>query len=88
LKDGVTYVRVAGQLPTRSVWLAANFHDHRLRKLKLVGITGTNGKTSTATLLFRLFRRWATSAASSARWRSASASAPSRARTPRPMRCA
>src|SRR5690606_31897189 len=30
--------------------------DHPSGKLKLVGITGTNGKTSTATLLFRLFR--------------------------------
>lgn len=37
--------------------VAANFYDHPSRKLKLVGVTGTNGKTSTATLLFRLFRQ-------------------------------
>ncbi|MEM1135102.1 MAG: UDP-N-acetylmuramoyl-L-alanyl-D-glutamate--2,6-diaminopimelate ligase [Bacteroidota bacterium] len=35
---------------------AANFYDHPSQKLNLVGITGTNGKTTVATLLFRLFR--------------------------------
>lgn len=55
LKDGVTYVRVEDASVALGV-LAANFHDHPSKKLKLVGITGTNGKTSTATLLFRLFR--------------------------------
>lgn len=34
---------------------AANFHDHPSHKLKLVGITGTNGKTTTVTLLYHLF---------------------------------
>lgn len=34
---------------------AANFYDHPSEKLKLVGITGTNGKTTTVTLLYRLF---------------------------------
>lgn len=55
LKDGVTYVRVMDAAVALGV-LAANFFDHPSKKLKLVGITGTNGKTSTATLLFRLFR--------------------------------
>ncbi len=36
---------------------AANFYDHPSRKLTLVGITGTNGKTTTVTLLYRLFNR-------------------------------
>ncbi len=36
--------------------LAANFYDHPSKKIKLVGITGTNGKTTTATLLYRLMR--------------------------------
>jgi len=36
--------------------MAANFFDHPSRELKLVGITGTNGKTSVATLLYRLCR--------------------------------
>ena len=40
-----------------AVALAAdNFYGHPSRKLKLVGITGTNGKTTTVTLLYRLFR--------------------------------
>ena len=34
---------------------AANFYDNPSRKLTLVGITGTNGKTTTVTLLHRLF---------------------------------
>ena len=34
---------------------AANFYDHPSEKLSLVGITGTNGKTTTVTLLYNLF---------------------------------
>jgi UDP-N-acetylmuramoyl-L-alanyl-D-glutamate--2,6-diaminopimelate ligase len=37
-------------------YLAAEFYDNPSKKLKLVGITGTNGKTTTVMLLFRLFR--------------------------------
>ncbi|MBR0109690.1 MAG: UDP-N-acetylmuramoyl-L-alanyl-D-glutamate--2,6-diaminopimelate ligase [Bacteroidales bacterium] len=36
--------------------LADRFYDHPSGKLKLVGITGTNGKTTTVTLLYNLFR--------------------------------
>ena len=55
ISPDVTYVRV--QNSARSMGLvAANFYDHPSRKLKLIGVTGTNGKTSVATLLFRLFR--------------------------------
>lgn len=36
---------------------AAEFYDHPSKKLQLVGITGTNGKTTTVTLLFELFKR-------------------------------
>lgn len=35
--------------------MAANFYDNPSRKLTLVGITGTNGKTTTVTLLYKLF---------------------------------
>ncbi|HEY0244277.1 MAG TPA: Mur ligase domain-containing protein, partial [Mucilaginibacter sp.] len=36
--------------------VSANFYDNPSDKLKLVGITGTNGKTTIATLLYKLFR--------------------------------
>jgi UDP-N-acetylmuramoyl-L-alanyl-D-glutamate--2,6-diaminopimelate ligase len=36
--------------------VSANFYDNPSSKLKLVGITGTNGKTTIATLLYKLFR--------------------------------
>lgn len=55
LKDGITYVRVPNAMEALGI-LAANYFDHPSKELKLVGITGTNGKTSVATLLFRMFR--------------------------------
>ena len=36
--------------------LSSSFYDHPSRQLSLTGVTGTNGKTTTATLLYRLFR--------------------------------
>jgi UDP-N-acetylmuramoyl-L-alanyl-D-glutamate--2,6-diaminopimelate ligase len=36
--------------------IAANYYENPSQKLKLVGVTGTNGKTTTATLLYQLFR--------------------------------
>ena len=35
--------------------IASNFYDRPSEKIKIVGITGTNGKTTTVTLLYRLF---------------------------------
>ena len=52
---GVAYVRVpdaAGAMAD----MAAAFYDYPSRELRLVGITGTNGKTTTATLLYDLVR--------------------------------
>lgn len=37
--------------------MATNFYDHPSSKLKLIGITGTNGKTTTTTLLHHLFEK-------------------------------
>lgn len=54
-KPGVTYVRVENSARALG-FAAANFYEQPSRKLRLVGVTGTNGKTSVATLLFRLFR--------------------------------
>ncbi len=43
---------------SKSLALAAtNFYDHPSKKLKLVGVTGTNGKTTTTTLLFNLYTK-------------------------------
>ncbi len=55
LHAGVVYVKVQDARHALAI-MAGNFHDHPDRKLKLVGITGTNGKTSVATLLYKLFR--------------------------------
>src|SRR5205085_8627546 len=38
-------------------WIAHNFFGKPSEKLKLVGVTGTNGKTTIATLLYKLFTR-------------------------------
>jgi len=54
-KSNVTYVRVKDSVEALSM-MASNFFDNPSEKLKLVGITGTNGKTTVSTLLFQLFR--------------------------------
>lgn len=51
---GVTYVRVADTHDVVGI-IAGNFYDNPSRKLKLIGVTGTNGKTTIATLLHQLF---------------------------------
>ena len=55
LDEHVCYLQVENATKTLGT-LAANFYDHPSSKLKLVGVTGTNGKTTIATLLFQLFR--------------------------------
>lgn len=55
VKDGVLYVRVEDSMTALSM-LAAEFYGNPSRELKLVGVTGTNGKTTTATLLHGIFR--------------------------------
>lgn len=52
---GVAYVVVENSDVALGV-MADNYYGHPSRQLKLVGITGTNGKTTTVTLLHRLFR--------------------------------
>jgi UDP-N-acetylmuramoyl-L-alanyl-D-glutamate--2,6-diaminopimelate ligase len=56
LIDGVTYLVVENSANAMGL-AAVNFYDNPASKLKLIGITGTNGKTSIATLLFDLFRK-------------------------------
>lgn len=55
LNDSVTYIRVQDSAFALSQ-VAANYYDNPSEKLNLIGVTGTNGKTTTVTLLFQLFR--------------------------------
>lgn len=55
-KEGVTYVEVANASVALAI-MASNFYDKPSSKLKLVGVTGTNGKTTIATLLYDLFQK-------------------------------
>ena len=54
--EGAAAVFVRVESSRRAIALMAdNFYGHPSRKLTLVGITGTNGKTTTVTLLYHLF---------------------------------
>ena len=55
LNKDVTYIKVSNSAEALGV-LSSNFYEQPSSKLKLIGITGTNGKTSTVTMLFNLFR--------------------------------
>ena len=52
--EGITLVRTESSRHALAI-IAANFYDNPSHKLTLVGITGTNGKTTTVTLLHRMF---------------------------------
>jgi UDP-N-acetylmuramyl-tripeptide synthetase len=55
--DGITYIQVAST--EKSVGpVATVFFGEPSKKLKLVGVTGTNGKTTIATLLYNMFRKF------------------------------
>lgn len=54
LQDEVTFIKVADSSKTLGQ-LASNFYGNPSEKLTLIGITGTNGKTSVATLLYDIF---------------------------------
>jgi len=53
--DKITYVKVKDSSNALGI-ISSNFFDNPSSKLKLVGVTGTNGKTTTATLLYLLYR--------------------------------
>ena len=55
--EGVTYIQVADTKESLG-HLSSAFYNHPSSKIKLVGVTGTNGKTTVATLLFQLFRNF------------------------------
>ena len=53
-KTGMVYVVVANASEALGL-ISSNFYDNPSSKLKLIGVTGTNGKTTVASLLFELF---------------------------------
>ena len=53
-KEGVVYVQVENSAAAVA-FMAHNFYGQPSEKIKLVGVTGTNGKTTIATLLYKLF---------------------------------
>ena len=55
LDDNVTYIQVENSVIALA-HLADEWFDHPSRRLRLVGVTGTNGKTTTATLLYEMAR--------------------------------
>jgi UDP-N-acetylmuramoyl-L-alanyl-D-glutamate--2,6-diaminopimelate ligase len=54
LKDGVTFIQVENTAAATG-FIAHNFYGQPSERLTLVGVTGTNGKTTIATLLYKLF---------------------------------
>lgn len=54
LNAAVTYIEVENSAGAAGL-MAHNFYGEPTKKIKLVGVTGTNGKTTIATLLFKLF---------------------------------
>lgn len=54
--NGVTYVKVKDSNEALA-FLAANYYDNPSENIRLVGITGTNGKTTIASLLYQLFKK-------------------------------
>jgi UDP-N-acetylmuramoyl-L-alanyl-D-glutamate--2,6-diaminopimelate ligase len=53
---GITYIQVKDTNKAMA-FMAANYFENPSQKLKLVGITGTNGKTTVASLLYQLFQK-------------------------------
>lgn len=56
LTAGVTFIQVADTNEALA-YLSANFYENPSAKIKLVGVTGTNGKTTIASLLYQLFKK-------------------------------
>ena len=56
LTPGITYIQVKDTNKALA-FMAANYFGNPSQDLKLVGITGTNGKTTIASLLFQLFKK-------------------------------
>ena len=56
IQNGITYVEVDDSAKALA-FMASNYYGVPSENLKLVGVTGTNGKTTVATLLYQLFKK-------------------------------
>ncbi|HQG67769.1 MAG TPA: Mur ligase domain-containing protein, partial [Paludibacteraceae bacterium] len=56
IQQGIVYIRVENSLEALGL-LACAWYGNPSEKLTLVGVTGTNGKTTIATLLYQMFRQ-------------------------------
>lgn len=54
--NGVTYIKVIDSNEALA-YMSANYYENPSEKIRLVGITGTNGKTTIASLLYQLFKK-------------------------------
>lgn len=56
IEEGITYIEVANSNQALA-YMAANYYEHPSENLKLIGVTGTNGKTTVTSLLYQLFKK-------------------------------
>ncbi|MDH3697785.1 MAG: UDP-N-acetylmuramoyl-L-alanyl-D-glutamate--2,6-diaminopimelate ligase [Flavobacteriaceae bacterium] len=56
LRDNITYVQVDNSKNALAI-IASNYHNNPSKNLQLIGVTGTNGKTTVSTLLYDLFKK-------------------------------
>ncbi|PWK19125.1 UDP-N-acetylmuramoyl-L-alanyl-D-glutamate--2,6-diaminopimelate ligase [Xanthomarina spongicola] len=56
IKEGITYIEVDSSSRALAI-MASNYYQNPSTNLKLVGVTGTNGKTTIASLLYQLFKK-------------------------------
>jgi UDP-N-acetylmuramoyl-L-alanyl-D-glutamate--2,6-diaminopimelate ligase len=56
LNENITYVQVRDAAESLA-WMAANYHDNPAEEVACIGVTGTNGKSTVATLLYDLCTR-------------------------------